>query len=101
MRTLSKNEVEIVSGSDLTLMDLGYLWAGYHSLGITSTTLVGTSMGAIAGIINLFISGVGTAPIVGFASIASHIALPAVAGGALAFIEYNIGSYSAAFVQSP
>ncbi len=101
MRTLSKSEVNAVSGSELNLIDVGYLWAGYHSLGMASTTLVGTGIGAIIGILNLLTPVVGAAPIVGFVSMASYIALPASMGGALAFIEYNIGSYCASFVQQP
>ncbi len=101
MRILSRSEVHIVSGRELNLVDLGYLWAGYHSLGMTSTTLVGTGIGAIIGVINFFTPALGAAPIVGFAATASHIALPALMGGTLAFIEYNIGSYCASFVQQP
>lgn len=98
MRVLSIDEIPMVAGSSVEFLDLAYLWAGYHSLGMGITTFVGASIGASMGVFNLLFPIEGSIPIAGLFPTASLILLPCLLGGTIAFLEYNLANYCASWI---
>ncbi len=99
MRSLSTNEIQIVSGG-VDLLDVAYLFAGYHHLDMSYSLGAGAGMGFLLGIMNVAFPAANAAPVVGFISTATWIMGPALMGATLAFVEYQIGSYCASLVNA-
>jgi|GEM_PF-3700940 len=99
MRSLSTQELQAVSGGALDILDLGYLFAGYHHLDMNNTMLVGLGVGGTLGIFNLLVPASNAASAIGIISTAAWIAVPALFGVGIAFVEYQIGSYCSSLVN--
>lgn len=100
MRSLSTQESLTVSGGGVDLFDLGYLFAGYHHFDMNYTLLAASVMGTTFGLIKVIYPAANATPIVGFFATAAWIAIPALYSAGLAFVEYQIGSYSAKWVAA-
>lgn len=99
MRSLSTQESQTVSGGGVDLFDLGYLFAGYHHFDMSCTLLTAAVVGATFGLIKIVSPVAGADPLVGFFANAAWVVIPALYSVGMAFVEYQIGSYSAQWVS--
>ena len=99
MRSLSTQELKTVCGGGVDLLDLGYLFAGYHHFNMNYTLLAATMVGATFGLIKVVTPAANAEPLVGFFANAAWVVIPALYSAGLAFVEYQIGSYSESVVN--